>query len=137
MYKKLSLSRLTLISAALLTTTPLALGGCSGGIGTAISVATGSADETLNTVIDEQGYFALLAGEKLLNQMADKAVDFKILTPGSSTAVLVANGLKKYSEVSLAAQQAKRLNDAPGVNAKIAEGSALYVHILGLVSGKQ
>jgi hypothetical protein len=136
-YKRLK----TLIAAAFLTTfgvlaacTPIDGGGGVASVGS--TVLTGSVDSATHTLYDEKAYYGLLKGEATLNRLAGDAVDIGIIKAGSPTAIRVADLLLKYAEISIAAQQAKVLNDVVGVTAKINAGKALYAQIAGLVGGK-
>lgn len=128
-------NRLIPVVAALLLA-PLALGvvGCTDPKGTAIAIATGSADKSLG-LADETAYYGLLKGDKILNDAAVNAVDLGLVRTGSPTAVKIGDLLLKYAELVEAGKKAKKLGDAVGVQAKVTEGKALYVEIMALVGG--
>lgn len=117
-------------AGTLLMTIPL--GGCS-----LVHLNPGqSVDAIVNSPVDEKAYLALLQFEVTANEMAIVAIDLGIIKPGSKTAVAMADLLQQLTQVVDAAKQAKALNDAETVQAKVQEGRKLYAEILALLSIK-
>ena len=109
--------------------------GCTQTQEAAVKVATSSVDEVANTLIDEKAYYGLIKGEETLNRLAIMSVEIGVVREGTARANQIADLLLKYTEVSEAAKQAKKVNDAKGIASKVTEGKELYAQITKLASG--
>lgn len=138
MFKTTTATVKRLFLAATLSSTLILTPGCATvaavqSVSEVVAAANKPADEFFDTLVDERAYYGLLSFEVTANKLASDAVDFGFVVQGSPTATKVADLLVKLAEVSEAAKQAKALNDAASVSAKVKEGKALYTQILNLV----
>ena len=125
-----------IIATILASTMPLAITACNPGANDS-NVLNMISSPTPVPLSVKKGYYVAMQAAVGLEHTADIAVDSKLITPGSPTAIKVADGLDKLHTVMTAANTALKAGDAATLSQKIQEVENLVAQVAPLLPNAQ